>query len=423
MRFNLYHVKGVLLVLMISLVFFEPAIVQSQSVIDTLRLVPLPPDSVYVEKANKTIVIGWYPAPDSLSAAVGSKNFTDWYSGNPDVSEVTFVGSYTGNVDRTMIVSKINRSVDTVGYEPSIKMLAEMEDIRDTYRKEFDLGSSAYAPGDTVSLLLIGAKTGDTLDTGLGLVFGDGIIDTTAEGNPASFKVDLQDFEGFHIWRGLSPYPSHMEIIADLSKEDAFRGIKMDSLYFCDWPKYDSRGRKYYEYVDKNVFVGFTYYYIVTTYDRGYFFGHFEHNKEDNYICEDDSLQQFFDPQYGPKSCESVAKRIMMAVDAGTNIKKVYAVPNPYRTGTSAETSPFYHNFPDKAIKFFNVPKECDIKVYTVAGDLVWSTHYSDPSGKNGVVSWNVKNMHGQDVASGVYLFRCESSTGESVYGRIVVIR
>jgi hypothetical protein len=75
------------------------------------------------------------------------------------------------------------------------------------------------------------------------------------------------------------------------------------------------------------------------------------------------------------------------------------------------------------SIKFFNVPKEADIKIYTVAGDLVWETHYSNPDGQDGIVSWNVRNKEGREVGSGVYIYRCEADGGDAVYGRIVVIR
>jgi len=397
--------------------------VHAQSYIDTLSLVPLPPDSIYVRRAGSYIVVGWYPKDDSISAGVGTRDFSNWYISNPDAPEVDIIGYYIGDVDRTLIVQKVRRGSDTVGYEPSIEMLAEIEDLKDTYRKEFDIGTDYYTPGDTIDLILIGAATHDTLDIGLKLVFHEGIVDTAQNGMPAYFTIDLQDFEGFHIWRGLSPYPSDMQVIAELSKEDAYLGFEEDSLYFLDWPKYDAQGKKYYEFRDTDVFAGFTYFYTVTTYDRGYFKGHAEHNKRDSYICEDENLKQWYEPPYGPRSCESTARVITMTVDTGTNIKKVYAVPNPYRSGTSAQTSPYYHNFPDGSIKFFNVPKEADIKVYTVSGDLVWEAHHSDPTGENGIVSWDTKNKHGEEVSSGVYIFRCESSTGESVYGRIVIIR
>ena len=307
---------------------------------------------------------------------------------------------------------------------------AEVRDRYDTYYKEFNLGTrypvpggtGSYTPGDVVPLNLIGLATGDTLKLGVSLAFSAGIVDSTISGSPASFELDLQALEGFHIWRGLSPMPTHMSVISELSRDAAFIGVEYDSLYFNEWPKSDASGRPYYEFVDENAFAGFTYFYVVTCFDRGYFRGMTEFNKTDNFICDED-LSNPADPE-NPVPCEDVAKMITVTVDAGTDMQLIFAVPNPYRTGTSAETHPFYHNYPDGSIKFFNVPKETDIKIYTVSGDLIWEAHHSNPTGEDGIISWDVKNQQGQDVGSGVYIFRCKNSAdGSDAYGKLVVIR
>ena len=416
----------VVLLVFLSLGFFSGS--NAQSVIDTVSLDLHPPDSVYAEFIGNNLTIGWYPPPDSLVSAVGSKFLSNWYSNDPEVAEVDIFGVYPGDIDRTLRVEKVDVRRDTVGYESSIRMVAEVVDKDDNYRKLFDIGSDVYSPGDTVSLLLVGEETGDTLETGVLLVFHEGAVDTSLLGGPAYFEVDLQSFEGFHVWRGLSPYPSEMVIIEDLSREDAFRGQDQDSIYFEEWPKLDSEGRPYYEWVDENVFVGFTYYYHVTLYDRGFFKGQFLYNKIDNFVCDEECTS---DPVSNPDlpdcaeavDCEEVATMITVSVPSQPDMKRIYAVPNPYRTGTSAETSPYYHNFPDNTIKFYNVPNEADLKIYTVAGDLVWETHHSSMDGTGGVVSWDTNNKHGQPVGSGVYIYKFESDSGDTMYGRIVIIR
>ncbi len=392
-------------------------------VVDTLILEPLPPDSTYIRREGREVIIGWYPKHDSLSAGIGSKHFTNWFKNNPDVSVVDVFGIYPGDIDRTVKISKERVSRDTVGYEPSIRMVAEVVDLKDTYRQVFDIGSLTYSPGDTITLQLKGQETLELLDVGVKLVFNEGIVDTGAY-----FEVDLQDFEGFHIWRGLSPYPSEMAVIADLSKEDAFRGIDADSLYFKDWPETDGEGKFYYEFTDDNAFVGFTYYYHVSTYDRGYFKGQFLYNKLDSKICDEEcTLDTLSNPDLPhcdfAIDCEETALEITVSVNTSEDLQRIYAVPNPYRTGTSAQTAPNYHNFPDNSIKFYNVPKEAELKVFTIAGDLVWETYYTNPDGTDGVITWNTMNKHGELTGSGVYIYKCESGTGDSVYGRIVIIR
>lgn len=397
----------------------------AQSALDTMVLNLVPPDSVYVMRDGSTIVIGWYPPKDGEGSITGSRDFTNWYVNDPYVSPVEIVGIYRGVYDYTVKVGRIitgSVTRDTVGYEPSIRMQAEIRvDKGDFYSQEFNLGSASYTPGDTIWLTPVGQVTRDTLNLGVGLIFGEGVVDTTFEAQPAYFQIDLQTYEGFHVWRGLSPNPSRMEVIAEYSRDEAFMGWEPSLGYFAEWPKTDASGREYYEFVDSGVFVGFTYYYIVSCFDKGYFKGKTVHNKTDNFICDEDPDNPATPGE--PVECADAANVITMMVDAGAGIGEVYAVPNPYRTGTSAVSSAYYHNFPDGSIKFFNVPQEADIKIYTVSGDLVWETHHSDPLGDQGVVSWNVKNKEGRDVGSGVYIFRCENNAGEDVYGRIIVIR
>lgn len=407
---------------------------RAQSAVDTMSLNIVPPDSIYVKRDGQTIVVGWYPPAAEIASITGSRHWTNWLGPDPNIAEVAINGIYDGTIDRTLKVGRIvltKVTVDTIGVEPSIRMYAELRDRFDTYYKEFNLGAIYYSipPGGTwgpaIPLNLIGLATGDTLKLGISLAFSEGIIDSTIVGGPASFEIDLQTNEGFHIWRWEPETPIKpitLGVIAELSRDAAYIGVEYDSLYFAEWPKTDALGRKYYEFIDNNAFPGFTYYYNVTCFDRGYFRGMTQFNKTDNFFCDPD-LENPVDT-LNPVPCEDVGKIITMTVSAGTDMELIFAVPNPYRTGTSAETHPSYHNYPDNSIRFFNVPKEADIKIFTVSGDLVWEAHHSSPTGENGIISWDVKNQSGQDVGSGVYLYRCKNSAdGSDAYGKIIVIR
>ncbi len=419
----------------------------AQSEIDTMVLVPEPPDSFYVERRGSDLIIGWYPPADSIGRVIGSRDYTNWYGEHTsgDGVEISFTGYYTtGLIDRQVIIEKFNRDTYEVGVSPSIVLRIASVDMFDrTFEKIINIGTDSYIPGDPILMKLVqiglppGQKAAE-LDLGFYIHFSAGLIDTSQYGGPASFLLDVQDFEGFHVWRGLSPYPSDMQAIIEISKEDYFRVSNIKAIedvpvkwkwlweYFNNnvepaWPRQDAQGRWYYEWIDANAFSGFIYYYDVTTFDRGYFRGFNTHNKEDNFICDENPE----DPATpgAPVDCSSVSIPFEMTVDAGTNINKVYAVPNPYRTGTSEESTPYYHNYPDRCIKFFNVPREAEIKIFTVAGDLVWEGYHYSANGENGIVSWDVRNKNGQDVGSGVYVFRVEAANGDDVYGRIVVIR
>jgi len=415
--------------------------------VDTMTLDLHPPDSFSVERDGSSLVITWYPPADSISKIIGSRIYTNWYGEhtNGDGVDISFSGYYSGGlVDRKIRIEKRDVTRYEVGVTGDIPLVVMSTDnFNRTYEKVLNIGSLHYTPGDDIPLVLgqIGLGPGevpDTLDLGFSIQFSAGVIDTSLTGGPAFFLFDVQDFEGFHVWRGLSPLPSEQQAIVEISKEDYFKVSEFTSIedvpekwrwlweYFNDniepkWPRKDDQGRWYYQWVDDNVYPGITYYYSVTTFDRGYFRGFNTMNKWDNFRCDED-LENPEDPS-NPVDCESASIAIEMTVDAGSNINEVYTVPNPYRTGTSAETTPYYHNYPDGSIKFFNVPGEAQIKIFTVAGDLVWEgAHYSE-DGTDGIVSWDVRNKEGQEVGSGVYIYRVEASGDDDVYGRIVVIR
>jgi hypothetical protein len=407
----------------------------AQDALQVYELEPVRPDSIYVRRDGSDITIGWYPAPDNISAVVGSRDFTNWYVNHPpqDRVEVSFSGVYTGDVDRTLSFQKTDLERVVVGVDTTIELTIMTDDMYDTYIGRINIGTNYYTPGEMMPIVMIGEESKDILEVGLSVAFGEGIIDTAFGGiDAANFELDLQDFEGFHVWRGIDgPFPSSMVVIAEISKEDAFKGVDWDSIYFEEWPKIDTQGKKYYEWTDENVFVGFTYYYHVTTYDRGYFKGFFKYNKKDNFICHEECLD-YCEDEPDPDSdvcdcdttvfCGPFVQEITMTVDVGTDFNAIYAVPNPFRTGTSAETSPFYDNFPGNVIKFYNVPLNATIKIYTVAGDLIWEGVQGGVE-EGGVVSWDTRNQRGREVCSGLYIFRSEGPNGEDVYGRLIVIR
>jgi hypothetical protein len=114
-------------------------------------------------------------------------------------------------------------------------------------------------------------------------------------------------------------------------------------------------------------------------------------------------------------------KTLSIEVAPQDELINVYAVPNPYRTGTSVYTTPNYHNFPDNKIRFVNVPAECKLAIYTTAGDLVWETEHHD--NEAGVIVWDTKNRGGKEVTSGIYLYKVEDNKGSNMYGRLIIIR
>ncbi|KPL06572.1 hypothetical protein AMJ86_08085, partial [bacterium SM23_57] len=87
----------------------------------------------------------------------------------------------------------------------------------------------------------------------------------------------------------------------------------------------------------------------------------------------------------------------------------------------------------DRRLEFVNLPRQCLIRVFTIAGDLVamiphnitgdgnvgWASEFSE--------GWDLNNRNRQQVVSGIYLFSVEDKTpgndGEVSVGKFVIIR
>lgn len=146
-----------------------------------------------------------------------------------------------------------------------------------------------------------------------------------------------------------------------------------------------------------------------------------ENNYEDMFIP--DTLDNFArcttpgDPNTCPNLNNVLANMTPAPVEPtggpAENPLKVIAVPNPYRAREAWEGQ-------GNELHFINLPPRARIRIYTVAGDLVADFEHNDPL--RDFARWNLKNANGQDVASGIYMFRVEADQ-YSFQNRFVVIR
>lgn len=101
---------------------------------------------------------------------------------------------------------------------------------------------------------------------------------------------------------------------------------------------------------------------------------------------------------------------------AAGELDNVKVVPNPYY----ARYSPMVETAEGQSVlKFINLPDECTIRIYTLAGDLVETIRHD---GSRGEAEWDLLSMNRQQVASGIYLYHLESPYGERL-GRFAVIK
>jgi len=105
------------------------------------------------------------------------------------------------------------------------------------------------------------------------------------------------------------------------------------------------------------------------------------------------------------------------------DMNRIAVVPNPYVA--TAEWEPrvdFLKGRGPRKIDFIHLPRECTIRIYTVAGFLVDTIeHNSDLI--DGSESWDLVSKDGMDIAYGIYVFHVDApGVGEKI-GKFAIIK
>ena len=104
---------------------------------------------------------------------------------------------------------------------------------------------------------------------------------------------------------------------------------------------------------------------------------------------------------------------------AGENMNDIRIVPNPYNL--SADPSNLLFPGEPNKIAFFNIPGQCDIKIYTELGELVTTIEHRNGTGDD---YWSCTTDSKQIVVSGIYIAVFENlDTGEAKIEKFVIIR
>lgn len=106
---------------------------------------------------------------------------------------------------------------------------------------------------------------------------------------------------------------------------------------------------------------------------------------------------------------------VFISGPATTDLEDVYVVPNPYR-GSEPWDQGASHR-----VQFRNLPSKAEVRIYTVAGDLVRILDHE--STLSGAADWDLKNGHGDDVTAGIYMYRVTTPQGFEVRKHLVVVR
>ncbi len=104
-------------------------------------------------------------------------------------------------------------------------------------------------------------------------------------------------------------------------------------------------------------------------------------------------------------------------------LEDIYVVPNPYvATSVFEPRNPIARSARgERRLYFANVPQQCTVRIYTLAGELV-ETLYHDSSLDNGKLFWDMRTKDNMNLAYGLYIFHVDSPVG-SFIGKFAVIK
>ena len=207
---------------------------------------------------------------------------------------------------------------------------------------------------------------------------------------------ETQPFEGYRVYKSTVSAQGPWTLLAEYDIPDNQFG--------------NNTGLQW-EYTDVGLLNNFEYYYSVTAFSKP------------------DSTTDFPSQE---SSISANAVKVIPGTAPPKTVGKVAVVPNPYRGDVA------YHQYnpqwekptgsrkfwmeQDRRIQFINLPAHCQIKIYTLAGDLVATLTHNDP--QLGFEDWNLTSSVGQAVSSGIYLFTVEDlNTGEVQVGKFVIIK
>ncbi len=108
---------------------------------------------------------------------------------------------------------------------------------------------------------------------------------------------------------------------------------------------------------------------------------------------------------------------------AAQELGDIYVVPNPYVAASVFEPrNPIARTERgERRLYFANVPRQCTIRIYTLAGELVETLHH-DSTLDNGKIFWDMRTKDNMNLAYGLYIFHVDSPEGTFI-GKFAVIK
>ncbi|MEW6510964.1 MAG: hypothetical protein AB1428_08415 [Bacteroidota bacterium] len=286
------------------------------------------------------------------------------------------------------------------------------------------------------------------------------------------------EFQGYKIWKSSNfkkkawldegmrladRYQEQMTVGADITslkkpvnpKFDAFAevaGTSLKGLYQPDtwgtwelvkvvpkadlatFPKTTTPGYKYL-YEDKDVVLGFSYWYYVSAYKEGTYTGpagettarmetHSTNRDGANGLWQKTFPFAPNNPNYpktaaGKKDIGAV-QVVYSALAAAGDVANVGVRPNPYKRAALHDN---FSNVYDHKLLFYNLPPQCKITILDVSGQIIDQFDFSSSDPSLGATFWDMFSKDGIEVASGLYIYVVESPTGGKKTGYFSILR
>jgi hypothetical protein len=107
---------------------------------------------------------------------------------------------------------------------------------------------------------------------------------------------------------------------------------------------------------------------------------------------------------------------VPFSIDANRiDLSTVRVVPNPYMLHSKYESTPY-----DRRLMFANLPQQCEIQIYNIAGEHIRTIQHSNNLSYE---YWDLRTKYGLEVAYGLYVFVVNADAQTKAKGKFVIIK
>jgi len=216
--------------------------------------------------------------------------------------------------------------------------------------------------------------------------------------DPNRADGDSRPFAGYRLYKSVSSIDGPWKLLAEFDKIDDGFGNDLGIEH---------------AYIDYGLVNNVEYYYTLTAYNKP--------DKALNWPSLETSLRVN-------------SRSVVPGTAPPPKVGQVAVVPNPYRgdiryrdyrpAWEKPEGSRHFWLEQDRRIQFIHLPEQCEIKIYTLPGELVNTLYHNEIGTNKGYQDWNLTSSVGQAIASGIYIFTVKDLVlSDMQVGKFVVIK